>query len=186
MLRHSCSCCYTLYLYFWFRLYIPMLGPFAYDMYFSVMSDFYLYDLSSVICLYLNCLSYVSYYNDSKVSTQTAIWSTVVGGRKSKVVAWSDQELAGSSDSRPQHLKFSDSGKRQWQSSVPCKAQIRIRASERNLNRGDRPKVVGLYVAAAVVGTCHDSVVGGSGQGMIRSELQILADITMCIDRRSN
>jgi len=45
-----------------------MLRLFVYDMYISPMSDFFLYDLFSSIYSYLNCLSYVSYYNDSKVS----------------------------------------------------------------------------------------------------------------------
>ena len=44
-----------------------MLRLFVYDMYISPMSDFYLYDLISAIYSYLNCLSYVSYYNGSKV-----------------------------------------------------------------------------------------------------------------------
>jgi len=37
------------------------------------MSDFYLYDLSIVIYLYLNRLSYLSYYNGSKISNQSVV-----------------------------------------------------------------------------------------------------------------
>ena len=37
---------------------------------------------------------------------------------------------------------------------------------------GDRSEMAGFYVAAAIVGTCHDSDGGVSGHGMIGSELR--------------
>ena len=58
----------------------------VYDMYFSLISYFYLHDLSSIIYLYLNCLSFVSYYSSSKVPAQIIVKLTVTSGRKIRVV----------------------------------------------------------------------------------------------------
>ena len=43
---------------------------------------------------------------------------------------------------------------------------------------GDRSEMAGFYVAAAIVGTCHDSGGGVSGHGMSGPELQISLAVT--------
>ena len=73
-----------------------MLGPYAYDLralpllgfllYMVCSFNFYLYDLSLFIYPYLSCLSYVSYYNGSKVFVQTVIKPTVVSEKKFWVI----------------------------------------------------------------------------------------------------
>jgi len=42
-------------------------------MYFYFMLDFYLSDSFSIIYLYLNCLSYASYYNIFEIPAQTTV-----------------------------------------------------------------------------------------------------------------
>ena len=83
-----------------------MLGPFVYDLsplplvefllYMSCSFDFYLYDLSPVMYLYLNYSSYVSYYNDSKVSAQIAVKSIVDSGRKFRIIIFGIRALVSS------------------------------------------------------------------------------------------